>query len=167
MPKCQQDHPILEDWVHYCIHVSDLGEGGGNQPPLSHAWSDLLIVDILQEGLEEQITEAVVLAPGEAILFFEWQSCKEGLPLGSTRHVGFSLMDLTSWAGRAAQVEATVNTVEESCHAIAEAVVEKRTKARGPGHPCRTMKVMKTPIAAYDIGEWTWGVEEDAPKKGV
>ena len=47
-----------------------LGEGGGDQPPPSHAWSGLLIVDMLQEGLKEQITKAVILAPGEAILFF-------------------------------------------------------------------------------------------------
>ena len=47
-----------------------LGEGGGDQPPPSHTWSGLLIVDMFQEGLEEQITEAVVLASGEAILFF-------------------------------------------------------------------------------------------------
>ena len=50
-------------------------------------------------------------------------------------------MHLTSLAGRAAQAEATLNTVQEGCHAIAEAVVEKRTKARGPGHPCRMIKV--------------------------
>ena len=27
------------------------------------------------------------------------------------------------------------------------------------------MKVMKTPATAYDIEEWMWGVEEDAPEK--
>ena len=47
-----------------------MGEGGGDQPPPSHAWSGVLIADMFQDGLEEQITEAVVLAPGEAILFF-------------------------------------------------------------------------------------------------
>ena len=47
--------------------------------------------DMFQEGLEEQITEDVVLAPGEPILFFGWWSCKKGLPLGNVRDVGFSL----------------------------------------------------------------------------
>ena len=47
-----------------------MGEGGGNQPPPPHVWSGLLIADMFQEGLEEQITEAVVLASGKAILFF-------------------------------------------------------------------------------------------------
>ena len=55
----------------YCIHIRvTLGEGEGNKPPPSHAWSGSLIADMFQKGLEEQITEAVVLAPGEAILFF-------------------------------------------------------------------------------------------------
>ena len=54
----------------YCIHIRvTLGEGGGDQPPPSHAWSSL-IADMFQQGFDEQITEAVVLAPREAILFF-------------------------------------------------------------------------------------------------
>ena len=71
MPECPQDHPAQEVWMHYCIHVRvTLGEGGGNQPPPSHTGSGSLIADMFQEGLEEQITEAVVLAPEEGILFF-------------------------------------------------------------------------------------------------
>ena len=71
MPEHQQDYPTHEDLMHYCIHIRvTFGEGGSDQPPPSHSWSGSLILDMFQEGLEEQITEAVVLAPGEAILFF-------------------------------------------------------------------------------------------------
>ena len=71
MPESQLDHAIHEDQMHYCVHVRvTLGEGGCNQPPPSHAWSGSLIADMFQEGIEEQIIEAVILAPGEAILFF-------------------------------------------------------------------------------------------------
>ena len=71
MPEHQQDHPIPEDQTCYCIHVRvTMGEEGGNHPPPSHARSGSLIVDMFQEGLEEQITEAVVLAPVEVVLFF-------------------------------------------------------------------------------------------------
>ena len=57
--------------MHYCVQVRvTLGEGGCNQPPPSHAWTGLLIANMFQDGLGEQITEAVVLAPGETILFF-------------------------------------------------------------------------------------------------
>ena len=89
---------------------------------------------------------------------------QEGLPLGNARDVGFSLVGPINWAGRTAYVEATVNTVQDGHKAIADAVVEKRTKARGPGHPCGMTKVMRTPAVAYDIEEWMQGVEEDAPE---
>ena len=116
MPENEQDHPILEDQAHYCIHMRvTLGEGGGDQPQPSHAWSGLLIADMFQEGLEEQINKGVVLTSREAVLFFGWQLGKEGLPLGSARDVGFSLTGPVSWAGRAAQVEVTINTVQEGC----------------------------------------------------
>ena len=88
-----------------------LGERGGNQPPPSHAWSGLSIVDMFQDSLEEQIAEAVVLAPGEAILFFGQWSIKEGLPLGNARDVGFSLTGPVNWASRTVHVESTVNNI--------------------------------------------------------
>ena len=58
-----------------------------------------------------------------------------------------------NWASRTAQVEVTVNTVQEGYQAIADAVVEERTKARGPGHPHGMTKVMRTPTMAYNIEE--------------
>ena len=100
----------------------------------------MLIADMFQVGLEEQITKAVVLVPGKAILFLGQQSLKEGLPLGNARDVRFSLMDPINWAGRTAQVEVTINAVQEGHQAILEAVVEKRTKARGPGCPAESQR---------------------------
>ena len=70
-----------------------------------------------------------------------------------------------NWAGRTAHVAVTVNALQEGHGTIADAVVEKTTKARGPGHPHRMMKVTRTPTVAYDIKEWMQGVEEDAPKE--
>ena len=55
------------------------GEGMSEQPP-PHAWSGSLIADILQEACpKDQITEAIVLSLGEAILFFGRCSHNEGL----------------------------------------------------------------------------------------
>ena len=48
---------------------------------------------------------------------------------------------------------------------MADNVVEKRTKAMGPGHPHRMTKVMKAPTTAYNIEEWVRGMTEDAPKE--
>ena len=105
--------------------------------------------------------------PVEAILFFGQWWLKEGLPLGNTRDVRFSLMGPINWAGRTAQIEATINTVQEGHWVISHVVTEKRTKVREPGHCHRTMEVMRTPTAAYDIKEWMQGIEEDAPKVEV
>ena len=141
--------------------------GRGDQPQPCHTWSGSLIADMFQEDLEEGITKAVVLAPGEAILFFGWWSLKEGLPLGNSRDVRFSLTGPVNGAGRTAQVEATANTVQEGLQATVDAVVEKRTKARGPGHSCGMMKATWAPAAAYNIEEWMQGLEEDAPEGEV
>ena len=60
---------------------------------------------------------------------------KERLSLGDARDVGFCLGGPVNWAGREAQGEKMVITVQEGCQAIADAVVEKKTMARGPGQP--------------------------------
>ena len=111
-----------------------LGDGGGNQPPPSHAWGGCLITDKFQEAWPEyQITKAVVLSPGEAILFFSKCSRNEGLPYYRARNVDFGLGGPFSWAGRPTQIEVSRKTVQEGCCAIIKVVVEKKMKARGPG----------------------------------
>ena len=136
-PEGRWAHLMIPDnLMHYCVHIRvTLGEGSGDQPPPSHAWSGLLIADMFQDGLQEWITKAVVLAAGEAILFFERWLHKEGLPYTSARDVGFSLTGLINWAGRTAQVEATTNTVQEGHQAIVDTVMEKKTRALACGAP--------------------------------
>ena len=119
------------------------------------------------DGLEEWITEAAVLAPGEAILFFRWQLLKEGLSLGDARDVGFCLASPVNWARREAEVEMMVRTVREGHWAIADTVMEKKTKARGPGQPQGITKTNQIPSAAYNIEEWMQGLEEDVSKVEV
>ena len=89
------------------------------------------MANMFQDGLKEWKSEAVVLAPGEVILFFGWRWLKEGLLLGNARDAGFHLAGPVNWAGIETQVEMMVSTVQEGHWAIADAVMEKRTKARG------------------------------------
>ena len=81
------------DQMHYCIHVRvTLEEGRGNQLPPSQMWSGLPIADILQEACPgDCITEAVVLVPGDAILFFTRCSCKKGLLYRDAKDIALSL----------------------------------------------------------------------------
>ena len=119
LPEHWHSNPAHEDQMHYCIQVRvTLGKGGGDQSPPSHAWTSLLIADMFQDGLEEWITEPVVLPPRETILFFRWQSLKEGLPIGDARDVGFHLGGPVNWARREDQVEMTASTVQEGHWAI-------------------------------------------------
>ena len=103
--------------MHYWGHVRvTLGEGRGDQPPPSHAWGRSLIDDILQEACpRDQITKAVVLVLGEAILFFRRCLLKEGLLYHNTQDVELSLRGPVNWARRTAQVEVTINTMQEGC----------------------------------------------------
>ena len=104
-----------EDWTCYCIHVRvTLGEGRGDQPPPSYTWNGSLIANILQEACPRDcITEALVLAPEEEILFFRRCSCNQGPLYGNAQGTEHSLMGSITWAWRTAQVEATVNTVRK------------------------------------------------------
>ena len=151
------EHP----WDHYCICVrAMLGDGGGDQPPPSHAWRGCLITDILQEAwLEDQVTEAMALSPGEAILFFSRCSRNEGLPYCRARNVEFGLGGPFNWAGRPTQIEYLRKTMQEGCCVIIKAVVEKKMKTRGPGWLQGKARHPRTPAAAYNIKEWVWGLE--------
>ena len=106
----------------------------------------------------------MVLAPGEAILFFGRWSLKEGLPHGKVRDFAFSMASPVIWARRQAQVKMTVNTVQEGQWAIADAVLEKRMKAQGPGHPWGKKRTNQMPAVACNIKGWMQGIEEDDSK---
>ena len=74
-----------------------------------------------------------VLSPREAILFFGRHSRNEGPSYSRARDIEFSLGGLFNWAGRPAQMEASMKTIQDGCCGIVEAVVEKKMKARGSG----------------------------------
>ena len=97
----QQAHSVTpNDCTHYCIHMRvTLGEGRGNQTPPSHKWNGLLIADILQEACPgDHITKPVVLALGEAILFFGRHSHNDGLHFRNVQDVELGLRCSITWA---------------------------------------------------------------------
>ena len=123
-----------------CPHQSNF-RGGGRWPTPTFPYMEWFVDCWHVQGWPWRMYyQAVVLASGEAILFFGWQSLKEKLPFGNTRDAEFSLTDPVNWARRAVQVELTVNTVHGGHWAIVDAVMEKKTKAREPGCPWGTVK---------------------------
>ena len=93
-----------------------------------------MITDILQQAWpEDEITKAIFLSPGDAILFFGRCSKNEGLPHCRARNIDFGLGVPFNWARRSVQIEALRKSKQEGCCAILEAVVEKKIKTRGTG----------------------------------
>ena len=62
----------------------------GTCPPPSHAWTAPVVEDMLQEA-RAGLTEAVVIDPGRAILFYRTCSMGEGLKADEARDATFLL----------------------------------------------------------------------------
>ena len=115
------------------IRVTLTDELGGIPPP-PHAWTAPSVEDMLQEA-RAGLTEAVVIGPGRAILFYGRRSMGEGLKVDEARDAAFLLTGTGTWVGKLAYLTANPLTIQEGRRAIAQAVLDNRVKVRGPGHP--------------------------------
>ena len=176
--KHQQAHSVTpNNSMNYCIHIRvTLGEGRDDQPQPSHTWNGSLIANTLQEACpRDYITEAVVLALGEAILFYGRHSCNEGLLYRNTQDVELHLRGPITKAGITAQEEATVCTMlegcramaDEGCRAMADAIMEKKIKTRGPGHPQGSRRAAWPSAAICYINNLMQGLDEGASDEEV
>ena len=110
------------------IQVTLMDELGDAPPPL-HAWMAPVVE--ARAGL----TEAVVISPGRAILFYGRHSMGEGLKADKARDAAFLLTGAGTWVGKLAYLTANPMTVQEGRRAIVQVILDNRVKARGPGHP--------------------------------
>ena len=119
----------------YCLEIQvTLTEELGSIPPPSHSWMAPLVEDMLQEA-RTGLTEAVVIGPGRAILFYGRHSLGVGLKVDKVRDGTFLLTGAGTWVRKSAYLTANPMTIPEGKRAIAQAVSDNRVKARGPGHP--------------------------------
>ena len=121
--------------TNYCLSIQATltDELGDVLPPL-HAWMAPVVEDMLQET-RAGLTEAVVIGPGRAILFYGRHSMGEGLKVDEARDAAFLLTGAGTWVGKLAYLTANPMTLQEGKRAIAHAILDHRVKARGPGHP--------------------------------
>ena len=103
-------------------------------PPPSHAWTSPVVEDMLRE-VRAGLTEAVVIGPGRAILFYGRHSMGEGLKADEARDATFLLTGAGTWVGKSAYLTTDPMTLQEGKRAITQAVSDHRVKARGPGCP--------------------------------
>ena len=93
-----------------------------------------VVEDMLQEA-RAGLTEAVVIGPGRAILFYGGCSMGEGLKADKARDAAFVLTGAGTWVGKLAYLTANPMTIQEGRRAIPQAVSDNRVKARRPGCP--------------------------------
>ena len=103
---------------------------GGIAPP-SHSWMAPLMEDMLYDA-RTRLTEAVVIGPGRAVLFYGRCSMGEGLTADEAIDAAFLLTGAGMWVGKLAYLATDLMTIQEGRQAIAQAIT---VKARGPGCP--------------------------------
>ena len=81
------------------------------------------------------LTEAVIVGPGRAILFYRRRSLGEGLKVDEARDAAFLLTGAGAWVGKSAYLTANPMTLQEGKRAIVCTVSDHGEKVRGPGHP--------------------------------
>ena len=106
----------------------------GAIPPPSHSWMAPLVEDMLHEA-RTGLTKAVVTGPGRAVLFYRRHLMGESLTVDEARDATFLLTGAGTWVGKSAYLTADPMTIQEGKRAIAQAVLDNRVKARGPGNP--------------------------------
>ena len=82
-----------------------LTEELGAIPPPPHSWMALLVEDMLQEA-RTGLTEAVVIGPGRAVLFYGRHSMGEGLKADEARDATFLLTGTGTWVEKSAYLTA-------------------------------------------------------------
>ena len=119
--------------MNYCleIRVTLTDELEDTLPP-SHAWMSPVVEDMLWE-VRAGLTEAVVIGPGRAILFYGRHSMGEGLKVDEARDATFLLTGAGMWVGKLAYLTTDPMTLQEGKRALTQAVSDHRVKARGPG----------------------------------
>ena len=121
--------------TNYCLSIQvTLTDELGDVPPSLHAWMVPVVEDMLQET-RAGLTEAVIIGPGRAILFYGRHSMGEGLKADQARDAAFLLTGAGMWVGKSAYLTTNPMMLQEGKRAIAHAVLDHGVKVRRPGHP--------------------------------
>ena len=121
--------------LKHCLEIRlTLTDELGDVPPPSHAWMAPVVEDMLREA-RAGLTEAVVIGSGRAILFYGRCLMGEGLKADEARDATFLLTGAGTWVGKLAYLTTNPVTIQEGRRAIAQAILDNRVKAMGPGCP--------------------------------
>ena len=108
----------------HCLEIQvTLTDEFGDVPPPSHAWMAPVVEDMLQEA-RAGLTEAVVIGPDRAILFYRRCLMGEGLKADEARDTAFLLTGAGTWVGKSAYLTADPTTIQEGRRATAKTVLD-------------------------------------------
>ena len=89
-----------------------LTEELGATPPPPHTQMVSVVEDMLCHE-RTGLTKAVVMGPGQAVLFYERWSLGEGLSLGKVRDAAFTLTGAATWVGKPAYLATDPLAIQE------------------------------------------------------
>ena len=122
-----------ETW--YCLQIQVIStEDRGTTPPPPCVWQVSVVEDMVWDG-KSGLTEAVVSGPGQAVLFYGWQSLVEGLSLGKAWDATFMLSEAIGWVDKQAHFNANPVSLGEGWKLITQAIAKWCIEPRGPRHP--------------------------------
>ena len=124
-------HPNTKHCLEICVTLT---EELWAVPPPSHSWMAPLMEDMLHDA-RTRLTEAVVIGPGRAVLFYGRLSMGEGLTTDKARDAIFLLTGAGMWVEKSAYLAADPMTIQEGRRAISQAITDCWVKVRGPGCP--------------------------------
>ena len=108
----------------HCLEICvTLREELGAVPPPSHSWMAPLMEDMLHDA-RTGLTEAVVIGPGRAALFYERHPIGEGLMADEVRDATFLLTGAGTGVGKSTSLPTESMTIQKGRQAIAQAVTD-------------------------------------------
>ena len=109
VPRLPTGHPSM----NYCLSIKAiLTDELRDVPPPLHAWMVLVVEDM--EDIRAGLTEAVVIGPGKAILFYGRCSMGEGLTADEARDATFLITGDRTWLGKPAYLTADPTMLPEA-----------------------------------------------------
>ena len=100
-----------------------LTEETGAVPSPFHTWTVSLVEDMICYA-RTGLTEAMVMGPGRAVLFYGRHSLGEGLSPDESRDAAFMLTGAGMWVGKPAFFSAGPLTIQEGWWEIAQAITK-------------------------------------------
>ena len=112
--------PNTRHCLEICVTLTE--ELGAVHPP-SHSWMAPFLEDMMHD-VRTGLTQAVVIGPGRAVLFYGRCLMGEGLTADEARDATLLLTGAGTWVGKLAYLTTDPMSIQEGRRAIAQAITD-------------------------------------------